>query len=66
MPAHKIWPPGTRERKGGSDEKGGSGAKMVALNPLPHAPGARMTVVTQTDSNNKFIAIRHILFAHKP
>ena len=33
MPAHKIWPPGIRDRSDGSDGSDGSGAKMVAQTP---------------------------------
>ena len=37
MPAHKIWPPGTRDGRGG---EGGSGAKMVAqTSPSTRAGG---------------------------
>ena len=37
---------------GGCIGSAGNGVSRVRADPLPHAPGARMTVVTQTPSNN--------------
>ena len=57
MPAHKIKPPGTQDGCHGCHGCPEVVSRTAARSPPPHAPGARMTVVTQTTSNNNAISM---------
>ena len=64
MPAHKKWPPGTRDGSDRSDRRGGNGAKTVAQNPPPTRAGGqddgslnKLPQIKNTCSNICFIPV---------